>query len=451
MRRAFKMTIVWLCVKAAVGESDSGTGFAASFPQGVASGDPLHDAIILWTRAPPTHVDHAGSVTVHWFVSLQKSRSKARNSSDSVQGFFETNSSFDWTVKVEPTGLSHSEDYYYHFVVYGGGLAQSALGHFRLPPPAETTLQRLRYAAFSCSNWGFGYFNAYRVAAEEDLDFWLHLGDWFYEYGDDHYPSKQEAVRHGLDPPYEIIQLDDYRRRHRLYRSDPALQHLSAASPLIAVWDDHEIANNPWVHGAEDHNPGEGSWETRKKVAIQAYHEYMPTRSWDVQHGGYLGALFYRNFTFGNLASLLMLESRLLNRTDPNEIPNVFHTAQEIVGATAPSSWGAEGETASKMQRLKRTLDEYRGRSNKTMLGDAQLQWIERVTNHDAKHTTWQLYGQQTVMQDMYAADLEAAASAPGTPVSWSQLLRNLTEDVPHATYAGAGTEPYQSGLLNKV
>ena len=113
---------------------------------------------------------------------------------------------------------------------------------------------------FSCSNWAWGHFNAYAAAAQLDLDFWMHVGDYFYEYGAEHYPSQAEAVRagpHPLDPSHELLTLPDYRRRHRFYRLDPDLQALSASAALIAVWDDHEIANNPWVHGAENHQPDE--------------------------------------------------------------------------------------------------------------------------------------------------------------------------------------------------
>eukprot|EP00929_Paragymnodinium_shiwhaense_P123402 TRINITY_DN9722_c0_g1_i16.p1 TRINITY_DN9722_c0_g1~~TRINITY_DN9722_c0_g1_i16.p1 ORF type:complete len:251 (+),score=32.09 TRINITY_DN9722_c0_g1_i16:325-1077(+) len=163
------------------------------------------------------------------------------------------------------------------------GTAQSTVGRFRLPPPGDQSLESLRYATFSCSNWAWGYFAAYGVAAalaeNDKLDFWLHLGDFIYEYGADYYPKPQDAVRLGLEPTHEIVSLEDYRLRFSLYRADSELQRLSAAAPLISVMDDHEVANDAWVYGAKNHQPKiEGPWAERRDAAFRAYHEWMPTR-----------------------------------------------------------------------------------------------------------------------------------------------------------------------------
>ena len=146
-------------------------------------------------------------------------------------------------------------------------------------------MPELRYATFSCSNWGWGYFNAYDAASKLDLDFWMHLGDFIYEYGvDSHYPSPRQAVRYapspgGLQPPHEIVTLDDYRKRYALYRQDEGLKALSASAALIAVWDDHEIANNPWVSGAQNHQPNEGNWDDRKIAAVCHRHPHGNERN----------------------------------------------------------------------------------------------------------------------------------------------------------------------------
>lgn len=183
----------------------------------------------------------------------------------------------DFTIKVDVKGLAQGQTYYYAF--YAGAVARSPVGRFRVPLEWRTPLAELRYAIFSCSNWGWGYFNAYDAASRLDLDFWMHLGDFIYEYGvDDHYPSPTTAVRYapapgGLQPDHEIVTLDDYRKRYALYREDEALQALSASAPLIAVWDDHEIANNPWVGGAQNHQPDkEGGWDERKAAAVSQPH-----------------------------------------------------------------------------------------------------------------------------------------------------------------------------------
>eukprot|EP00929_Paragymnodinium_shiwhaense_P123400 TRINITY_DN9722_c0_g1_i10.p1 TRINITY_DN9722_c0_g1~~TRINITY_DN9722_c0_g1_i10.p1 ORF type:complete len:288 (+),score=41.37 TRINITY_DN9722_c0_g1_i10:325-1188(+) len=200
------------------------------------------------------------------------------------------------------------------------GTAQSTVGRFRLPPPGDQSLESLRYATFSCSNWAWGYFAAYGVAAalaeNDKLDFWLHLGDFIYEYGADYYPKPQDAVRLGLEPTHEIVSLEDYRLRFSLYRADSELQRLSAAAPLISVMDDHEVANDAWVYGAKNHQPKiEGPWAERRDAAFRAYHEWMPTRVFLQEGRSKPASLGMRSFEFGNLATLLTLETRHKART----------------------------------------------------------------------------------------------------------------------------------------
>ena len=136
-------------------------------------------------------------------------------------------------MKVDVHNLIQGQTYFYSFSVGG---AHSPIGRFKVPLAAENSVQELQYAIFSCSNWGWGFFNAFDAAARFDLDFWMHLGDAIYEYDEEHYPSMSEAVRTGLQPPHELITLADYRQRHALYRTDLGLQALSANAPMIAVW-----------------------------------------------------------------------------------------------------------------------------------------------------------------------------------------------------------------------
>ena len=249
--------------------------FVGSFNHGVASGDPLPGSVIIWTKLTPRismTTGFADNLIVDWRVSTNA----LDLTSDSLpphNGTAYAKAETDFTVKVDVKNLLQGKTYYYAFYA---GAARSPVGRFRVPLSWKTPLQELRYALFSCANWGWGYFNAYDIASRLDLDFWLHLGDFIYEYGpEDHYPYPTMAVRYGpepggLQPPHEIVTLDDYRRRFALYREDPGLQALSAAAPVIAVWDDHEFANNPWVDGAMNHQPDkEGPWDVRKAAAVR--------------------------------------------------------------------------------------------------------------------------------------------------------------------------------------
>ena len=171
---------------------------------------------------------------------------------------------------------------------------------------AEETNQ-LNFAVVSCSNYEWGYFNAYgRIAEEENLSAVIHLGDYIYEYGTTSYGDT--TIGRINIPTHEIISLQDYRDRYSLYRLDPDLIAAHKSHPFIVIWDDHEIANNSYVDGAQNHQDDEGSYEARKASARKAYYEWLPIRD-TPNH--------YRDFKFGELADLFMLDERLAGRTKP--------------------------------------------------------------------------------------------------------------------------------------
>jgi phosphodiesterase/alkaline phosphatase D-like protein len=205
------------------------------FAHGIASGDPLPDGILLWTRVTPTPDATPGSgvgpaVDVMWEVAADAAFATIVKS-----GVVNTGPGRDHTVKVEVTGLNPATTYHYRFRLAG---AVSAAGTTRTAPALSAAVARLRFGVVSCSNVPAGYFAAYRYLAERgDLDAVLHLGDYIYEYAGD---FNGEAVR-PHDPPREVLTLADYRRRHANYKSDPDLQRLHAAVPFIATWDDHEV------------------------------------------------------------------------------------------------------------------------------------------------------------------------------------------------------------------
>ncbi|MBB6376772.1 alkaline phosphatase D [Pseudonocardia eucalypti] len=269
------------------------------FRHGVASGDPLPDRVVLWTRVTPTDDAHPGSgrgpsSTVRWEVATEDDFREVVRS-----GEVETGPGRDHTVKVDVSGLDPATRYAYRFRLGG---ATSPVGRTRTAPAHGAAVNRLRLGVVSCANWQAGFFAAYRYLAErDDLHAVVHLGDYFYEYGSRQYPMGYDIRTH--EPATETITLSDYRRRHGQYKTDPDLRALHAKTPWICMWDDHEVANDRWSGGAENHDPeSEGSYGARRAAAYRAYFEWMPVRPDDIP--------LYRRLRFGTLADLSMLDLR---------------------------------------------------------------------------------------------------------------------------------------------
>ncbi len=293
-------------------------GDARRFQHGVASGDPLTHRVVLWTRVtPPTPVS---VVNVSFVVATDAALTQVV-----LHGIAKTNRARDYTVKIDPTGLQAGTTYYYRFISDGEA---SPIGRTRTLPAGNA--QRMRIAVASCSNHAAGYFNAYRrIAQRADLDLVVHLGDYLYEYGPDIYGSLRTP-----EPPNEMVTLSDYRKRHAQYKRDADLQELHRQHPVIAIWDDHEITNDAWVDGAQNHTEAtEGAWEQRVNQGLQAYYEWMPVRVPDANQK----RRNHRAFKAGDLLELVMLEERLSARSQqlPATIPvpglgNVFAQSGEF-------------------------------------------------------------------------------------------------------------------------
>jgi alkaline phosphatase D len=268
------------------------------FDHGVASGDPLDDRVILWTRATPA-LGHTGDITVLCEIAEDPGFERIVLSET-----LSSNANRDYTVKFDAAGLLADRRYWYRFK---GADSSSPVGRARtLPLPGQYT-DRLRFAVCSCSSYPHGYFSVYRMMANRaDLDFVMHLGDYIYEYGQDEYGDHPERL---LDPAHEIVSLDDYRRRYALYRRDVDLQAAHATHSFVTVWDDHETTDNSYKDGANNHNEGEGDWFERKRLAIQAYFEWLPIRPPTASQDS-----IYRAFRFGDLADFVMLDTRLEGR-----------------------------------------------------------------------------------------------------------------------------------------
>jgi alkaline phosphatase D len=267
------------------------------FQHGVASGDPLADRVILWTRVTPsgTPAVVVVDVTVALDAALTQVVYRART---------KTNPGRDYTLKFDAAPLQPNTTYFYRFTAEG---QTSPIGRTKTLPVGQAT--RLRMAVVSCSNFAYGYFNAYRRIAERaDLDLVMHLGDYLYEYGTGQYGNVRAC-----EPASEILTLADYRTRHAQYKGDADSQEMHRQHPMVAIWDDHETANNAWVGGAENHQPAtEGAWPARVAAALQAYYEWMPVRIVDATQP----RENYRSYAYGNLVDLLMLEERLGARSE---------------------------------------------------------------------------------------------------------------------------------------
>ncbi|MEM9334961.1 MAG: alkaline phosphatase D family protein [Pseudomonadota bacterium] len=280
---------------------------SASFDYGVASGDPTATGILLWTRVTPRF---DGETEVNWQVASDPDFETVL-----ARGTTSTTAARDYTVKVEVDGLEPGRSFFYRFDSLG---AVSQTGRSKTLPVGE--LGRYTLGVCSCSNYPAGYFNAYGLMAQTDsIDAVLHLGDYLYEYDKAGYASQRSRAmgRESL-PGHEIVSLSDYRARHAQYKSDSDLQDAHARHPFITVWDDHETANDSYVTGAQNHDASEGDWAARKAAAVQAYYEWMPIRE-PAQRDR---SAIYRAFEIGDLATLVMLETRNTARTQPADAFN---------------------------------------------------------------------------------------------------------------------------------
>lgn len=344
------------------------------FTHGVASGDPFATSVVLWTRAVPT--DTLSEVPVRWEVSKNEDFNQL-----SRQGLASGKRDDDYTVKVIADSLEPGLTYYYRFYV---GDQKSQIGRTRTAPAG--TPESIQFAIVSCSNYEWGYFNAYNsIAARNDINAVLHLGDYIYEYGTGVYGDTTIGRIH--QPLYEIITLDDYRQRYQQYRSDPDLQLVHQQHPFITIWDDHEIANNAYTEGAQNHQEDEGDYQKRRSIARKVYYEWMPVRE---------NASLYRSFSFGGLVDLFMLDERLAGRTSPVE--------------------NSESESYYD--------------SSRTMLGEEQYQWLAEELN--SSHATWQLLGNQVIYSYLnwsdtaMARNMDAWDGYPAEQRNLAELFKSL-------------------------
>ena len=372
-----------------------------AFEHGVASGDPLSDRIMVWTRVTPKDASTA-DVDISWEVARDAAFTQMLHS-----GSASTGQARDFTLKVDVQNLTPGQSYYYRFKA---GSAVSPVGRMTTLPAAGVA--QVRFAVLSCSNFPAGYFHAYAQAAQEsELDAVLHLGDYIYEYATGEYAT-EDAAALGRSLPEdnngELFTLGDYRKRYALYRTDADLQALHAAAPFIAVWDDHEVANDTWTDGAENHNDGEGDFNQRKLAALQAYFEWLPVRPASENDE----LTIYRSFDFGDLVSLHMLDTRIIGRDEQLSYTNYI---------------SAGGLDAARFIADVSATD-------RTLLGQPQMNWLQ--SQLAVSSARWQVLGQQVLMGRMLLpAEMLTALADPAN----ADLATTLGELVPLKLRVQAG------------
>ncbi|MFI1256721.1 alkaline phosphatase D family protein [Streptomyces netropsis] len=353
---------------------------ATGFLHGVASGDPLPDGVLLWTRVTPAPEAVPGSglgpdVEVRWQVAEDAAFARVV-----AHGTATASAATDHTVKADVRGLRPATGYHFRFTA--GGVTSPA-ARTRTAPAHGAATTGVRFGVVSCANWEAGHFSAYRhLAGRRDLDAVLHLGDYIYEYGTGTYPAAKYVVR-PHSPAHEIVSLADYRVRHGRYKTDPDLQALHQAHPTVAIWDDHEFANDAWSGGAENHTPGaEGDWAARMAAAKQAYFEWMPVRP-------SVEGTTYRRLRFGKLADLHLMDLRSFR-------------SQQVKGGGVDDP-------------------------ERTITGRAQLDWLK--AGLASSDTTWRLVGNSVMISPVAFGALPAHLLEPLT-----KLLGLPTGGVPIST-----------------
>ena len=323
------------------------------FYHGVASGDPLPDAVVIWTRITPT-ADQP--IDVNWEMATDTAFANI-----TASGMYTTDIDRDYTVKLDVAGLNAATTYYYRFSALSG---TSITGRTRTAPAGNS--EHLKFAVASCNNYQSGYFSAFgRLAERNDIDAVLHLGDFIYEYQTGGYGYTEEVGR-GHQPDHEILGLSDYRIRYSYYRLDDDLRRAMQQHPFILIWDDHEVANDAWLNGANNHTDNEGDYADRKSAATQALFEWVPIRDNATQ-------TVYRSFSYGNMADVIMLDTRHEAR------------AEQVDTLEDP------------------TLTD----PDRYLLGPEQMQWFkDGLTNSTA---TWKVVGNQIVFAQLFVEELDAA------------------------------------------
>lgn len=332
------------------------------FESGVASFDPTAGGVIIWTR-----YSAGADAEITWEIS------KSNTFSEVVRrGQANATAVNDFTVAVDIQNISSNTKYYYRF--YNVKTKEvSVTGETLTLPSKSDVVKDIKMAVVSCSNFPAGLFNVYGAIAQSEADVVVHLGDYIYEYAPGQYGTNPYTNQLGRahKPAKEILDLNDYRERYRQYRSDKNLQLLHQKKPFICVWDDHEFANDTYKSGAENHQPNEGDFQMRKMAAFQAYSEYIPLKTGK-------DPKIYRSFSFGNILSLYMMDTRVIARDKQMEYSDYLDTAGNFDQVKFKTDFLSTG---------------------RKLIGSEQMSWLGSQINADT--AKWKVLGQQILMTKM--------------------------------------------------
>jgi len=419
------------------------------FLHGVASGDPLSDAVILWTRAEPKGGE--SSIELVWTIATDPELTQTVDG-----GSVSTDAGTDFTVKLDVTGLSAGTTYYYRFEALG---ETSPIGRTKTAPSGSVS--RLRFVVCSCASLPHGYYNAYRrIADRHDLDLVIHLGDYIYEYGTNEYGDVRPH-----EPEHEIITLDDYRQRYAQYRRDADLQEVHRQHPFVTVWDDHEVANDSWSAGAQNHDEStEGSWDDRLAAARQAYFEWLPIR--DVPE-----RTVQRVLRYGDLVDLIMLDTRLCCRdqvADGFGDPNLEDEGRSLLGmeqeqwlfdelSNSTATWKLLGQQVMFGQLAQLNVDQWDGypAARERVFAHLESEDIDDVVVLTGDiHSSWGMdltrdpmdggtYDPATGAGSFAVEFVAPGITSPGFPPGLAAVAEGLKLDNPHMKYVEVVSRGY--------
>jgi alkaline phosphatase D len=388
--------MAWVLGAGAVARAAEARGVQATpyfnaypFSLGVASGDPLPDGIVLWTRLAPRPLEGGGmpmvAVPVQWEIARDSAFRSVAQKGEAL-----ARPELAHSIHVEVAGLEPARDYWYRF---RAGNEISQVGRTRTAPALGAAVDRLRFGVCGCSHYETGYFTGYRRIAEEQFDFVFHTGDYIYESRADGGRTDRRVRQHNSDEIYTIV---DYRNRYGLYKSDPDLIAAHRSAPFIVTWDDHEVENNYAGELDENGTPAQ-IFLLRRAAAYQAYYEHMPLRLAAWPTGPHMR--IYRRLQFGDLIDLSVLDTR---------------------------QWRSDQACGDGLRTCPASLDAAR-----TMLGAEQEKWL--FDNIAGARARWTVLGQQvySFARDFAKADPNARFGMDvwdGYPAARTRLYTRLKE-----------------------
>ncbi len=358
---------------------------ARGFTHSVASGEPGPDSVLLWTRFVPAD---SGATKVRVEVSETADFTKIVSGGQMITGPWR-----DHTAKITVDGLRPGIRYYYRFIGADGSL--SPTGRTKTLPVGD--VKKFNIAIFSCSNMGFGYFNAYaHVAGREDIDLVLHMGDYIYEYKRGGYDQRGNPRVLDIQPEHEILNIADYRLRYASYRADPDLQAFHQNFPVIPNTDDHEGSNDTWEGGAQNHQGAEGDWNIRRAAAMQVWREWLP-----------VGETPWKTYELGNLGSYFRTDSRMIARSKPWALDEILE-GRDVEKALVDFREGPWGDPAA------------------TMFGTEQESWLSHSLSASVRtKKKWQVVGSGTILGKGFMPKEAESWISPTAPARNKAYTRN--------------------------